>query len=198
MPQNVTPLGQLAWSYIVEPRENLSGKLEWSCGFEIAEEDAQPIFAAIEEAIAEKRANDASYPKTNKDLNLPFSQAKKKLEDGSYEMVPGRLTFKFKRNTQYKGRNGEVQKNNPPALYDSQGRLCTGEVARVNPGSKGKIVYDVYCYNMATTKGVQLQMRGFQIVEMSASQELVLPPVEGGWVPEGNEEAIDVASLLQG
>ena len=94
----------------------------------------------------------------------------------------------FKRKVERKMR-GEIIRNNPPLVFDSLGQKVPNP-PRMGGGSKVKVIYQAYAYDMASKQGVQFQLMGVQIVELKlAASEIVMAPVEGGWQAE--REGID-------
>ena len=193
MAKHVTPLGTIVFGAVVNPRENPnSGQIEWNLGFVVPLDKSDSILAVIEQALTEKRAADPRFPETNEKLRLPYRPSMKKLEDGSKEEDPENLLFSFKRKAQYRTKSGDVRNNTRPAIYDSRGMVVTESVANIPGGTTGKAVYEVFVYDMPGSKGVQLQLVGFQIAEMK-TMEVELQPIEGGWI---SEEADPIAAAL--
>lgn len=194
MPQSlVTPLGTIVFGSICDPRENPnSGRVEWNMGFVVPLTQCDSIMEAIEQALADKRAADPRFPAKNDGLRMPFRPSMKKLEDGTKEDDPDNILFSFKRNAEYKTKTGETKTNSRPAIYDSRGMVVTDLVSVIPGGSTGKVVYQVYVYDMPGSKGVQLQLSGFQIAELKTNQ-VELQPIEGGWV---SEEVDPIAAAL--
>lgn len=192
-PKHVTPLGTIVFGALCDPRENPnSGKIEWNLGFVLSLADSEPLMEAIEQALADKRAHDARFPATNDKLKMPYRMSTKKLEDGSREDDPDNLLWNFKRMAQYRTKTGDTKNNTRPSIYDSRGMVVTESVNSIPGGTTGKAVYEVYCYDMPGTKGVQLQLIGFQIAQMKTTQ-VELQPIEGGWI---SEEADPIAAAL--
>jgi hypothetical protein len=195
VPSFVTSVGRYAFGALLEPRTNPnSSKLEYNVGFVLSEQDSEDIFAQMEKALEAKRAGDPRFPKDNSALRFPFRESTKKLEDGTKEVVPGEYLWNFKRNAEIQRKTGEMARNTPPVIYDSLGRIVTAQISRFASGTTGKVVYDVYVYNMAGSKGVSLQLVGFQIAELKRD-EVALPTIEGGWVADADE---DFAAVLAG
>jgi hypothetical protein len=175
----VTSIGRIQFGQLIEARENPnSGKFEWQVGFLLSEEESASIIQACEAAADARREQNPKYPATNT-LRFPYSPAKTKDENGVLVDLEGHLTWKFKRAYTLKDRaTGGDKPNTPPAIP---------------PGTTGKVVYDVYAYDMAGSKGVSLQLKGFQIFEMAKSEQ-VIAPIEGGWTPA--EEMDDIGAAL--
>lgn len=173
----------MVWGNLIEPGENrVSGEMQWDLGLVCSEEECQPFFSAIEDALAEARNRDLKFPRENTGLTLPFQPAMKKTEAGELEPLEGMITLKLKRKRMVKRRGqSERMPNTPPRIYDSEGKLV--QVAEIPRGSKGKAVYDLYVYNTAGKRGVGMGLQGFQIVELAERGDS-LPPVEGGWRAE--------------
>lgn len=191
----VTPLGAFVFGTLVEPRENPnSGKLEWNMGFVVPLNESEKLMALIEDALADFRQRNPKFPATNDKLHLPFRPSMKKDETGERVEDPDNLLFSFKRNAHKRSKTGETSNNTPPSLYDSLGRNVTGTIDRVPTGSTGKVVFDVYVYDMPGAKGVSFQLVGFQIAQMK-EQAVELPPIEGGWVPDDTEVDSIAAAL---
>lgn len=200
MPRFVTPIGRIAFGSLIQPRLNdNNGKTEWHLGLVMKEEDCEEIFANIENALTEQRQRDLRFPRDNTKLNMPYQPSMTKDEQtGEKVPVEGELLFKMKRNATRTLRTGETERNDPPKIYDSTGRLVNAAtIGRIGGGTTGKAVYDIYVYNMAAAKGVQLQLVGFQINELKQPDEVQLAPIEGGWVAE-ESEADEIAGLLAG
>ena len=200
MPRFVTPIGRIAFGALTTPRVNdNNGKTEWHLGLVLKEEECEEIFANIENALTEARQRDLRFPKDNSKLNMPFQPSMTKDEQtGEKVPVDGELLFKMKRNASRTLRTGETERNDPPKIYDSTGRLVSpGSIGRIGGGTTGKAVYDLYVYNMTAAKGVQMQLIGFQINELKQPEEVQLAPIEGGWVAE-ESEADAIAGLLAG
>jgi hypothetical protein len=162
--------------------ENQAGEMEWSLGLVCPEEECQEIFETIESALAEARAKDLKFPRDNSKLHLPFQPAMKKTEAGELEPDEGFITLKFKRKRMIRKRgSAEKTLNVPPRIYDSDGKFV--QLPEIPRGSRGKAVFDIYCYNTPTTKGVSFGLRGFQVVELFRRDESI-PAVEGGWRAE--------------
>ena len=182
---------------LVDPRENPnSGRYEWQIGLLLTEEEAAPVLAAISEAAAQRRAENPKFP-PDAQLRMPYSPAKQKVE-GVLTDVEGSITLKFKRQASIRDKmTGGEKQNTPPAIYDGLGRLLNGTPGMpvtINSGSTGKVVYSCYAYDQAGSKGVTLQLRGFQLFEL-AKNDLQLAPIEGGFVPD---EMDDLAAALAG
>ena len=186
-------MGRIAFGALCSPRENPnSGQVEWNLGFVLSVDESAPLLEAIEQALAEKRATDPRFPASNDKLKMPYRMSTKKLEDGSREDDPDNLLWNFKRKAQYRTKTGETETRTRPALYDSRGMIVTDTLSNVPGGTTGKVVYEIYCYDMPGTKGVQLQLHGFQIAELKTNQ-VELQPIEGGWI---SEDADPIAAAL--
>jgi hypothetical protein len=193
----VTSIGRIQFGQLIEARENPnSGKFEWQVGFLLSEEESASIIQACEAAADARREQNPKYPATNT-LRFPYSPAKTKDENGVLVDLEGHLTWKFKRAYTLKDKaTGGDKPNTPPAIYDGMGRVLNntpGMPPAIPPGTTGTVVYDVYAYDMAGSKGVSLQLKGFQIFEMAKS-ESVIAPIEGGWTPA--EEMDDIGAAL--
>ena len=183
----------MVFGSLVDPRENPnSGKPEWNLGFVVSVSDAETIFQAIEQALEEKRSRDLRFPKGNEGLKMPYRPSEKKDETGQKVVDPENLLFSFKRNAQVTTKTGEIKNTTPPSLYDSAGKIVTGTIGGIRGGTTGKVVYEVYVYDRAGSKGVSLQIVGFQIAQL-AKDTIELAPIEGGWV---SEELDPIAAAL--
>lgn len=191
----VTPVGRIAFNSLISPRVNPnSGLMEYGCGFVLSHEDSESILANIERALEEYRVKNPKFPATNEKLIFPYEPSMRKKEDGTKEPELGLLLWKFKTKAQYKDKNtGELVNRTPPAIYDSLGRVVTGRIDRIPTNSEGKMVYEIYVYDMQANKGVQLQIRGCQVSKLEKSGP-ELTPIEGGWTPD--EDSIDVIGAV--
>ena len=186
----VTPVGRFVFGSILSPRVNPNNdSLEYTAGFVLSVEDSQSLLENMEQALVEHRAKNPNFPDTNDKLNFPYEVSRKLLESGEKVEDPDNLLWKFKNKAQYKSKQtGEMINKTPPSIYDSLGRIITNKLDRIPGGTTGKIVYDVWVYDQKVAKGVQLQIKGFQIASM-VQEHLELQPIEGGWVAE--EDDID-------
>ena len=177
-----TDVQEVAFAFVTEPRENLSGALEWNVGLNVPNESLQQFMDAFDAEIADKQKA-GKFPKpTPGNLNTPWKDSYKKDEDGTKTLVDTHKLVIFKRRVERKMR-GEIVRNNPPIIFDSLGQKVPNP-PRVGSGSKVKVIYQPYAYDTAV-KGVQFQLMGLQIVELkAAASEITMAPVEGGWQAE--------------
>ena len=183
----VTPLVEVAFAFVEEPRENLSGQLEWTIGVKLKEEDSTPIFDEIEKEIKDKQKEN-KFPRNLEGLklNYPYRPSMQKQEDGSKLPVEGELLWIFKRKVARKSRGEEVR-NAPPVIYDGTGAIVKNPPS-IGSGSKVVIGYTAYAYDNVQ-RGVQFQLRAVQIVELKEFSRTEMEAVEGGWVaPKGDNE----------
>ena len=183
----VTPLVEVAFAFVEEPRENLSGQLEWTIGVKLKEEDSTPIFDEIEKEIKD-RQKENKFPRNLEGLklNYPYRPSMQKQEDGSKLPVEGELLWIFKRKVARKSRGEEVR-NAPPVIYDGTGAVVKNPPS-IGSGSKVRVGYRAYAYDNVQ-RGVQFQLLQVQIVELKEFSRSEMEPVEGGWVaPKGDNE----------
>ena len=97
-----------------------------------------------------------------------------------------------------KKNDGTSQPNTPPQIISSKGVVCkTDERPNVGNGSTGKVIFAPYAYSIAGQNGVGFRLIGFQIAALKETEEVItLPPIEGGWEPEGRETDIDLSELV--
>ena len=182
-----TTVQEIAFAYVTEPRENLSGNYEWTVGLNVPNEDLSQFMDAFDEEIKDKQKQ-GRFPKPTPDgLNTPWKNSYKKEDDGTKTLVDTHKLVVFKRKVERKVR-GEIVRNNPPIIFDSLGQKVPNP-PQLGGGSKVKVIYQPYAYDTAV-KGVQFQLMGLQIVELKAPPtEMSVAPVEGGWQAE--REGID-------
>lgn len=183
----VTPIVEVAFAFVEEPRENLSGQLEWTIGVKLKEEDSTPIFDEIEKEIKDKQKEN-KFPRNLEGLklNYPYRPSMQKQEDGSKVPVEGELLWIFKRKVARKSRGEEVR-NAPPVIYDGTGAIVKNPPS-IGSGSKVRVGYTAYAYDNVQ-RGVQFQLHCVQIVELKEFSRSEMEAVEGGWVaPKGDNE----------
>ena len=182
-----TDVQEIAFAFLSEPRENLSGGLEWNVGLNVPVAAMQQFEDAALAEIEDKQKA-GKFPKpTPKGWHTPWKDSYKKAEDGSKIKVDDHNLVVFKRKVERKFR-GETVRNNPPIIFDSLGQKVPNP-PRLGNGSKIKVIYQPFAYDTAV-KGVQFQLMGVQIVELKApASEIAMAPVEGGWQAE--REGID-------
>ena len=196
MAQPSTPLVEVAFAFLDEPRENLGGNLEWTIGVKLKEEDSTEIFDEIEKEI-KARQKENKFPRNLEGLklNYPYRPSMQKQEDGSKLPVEGELLWIFKRKVVRKSR-GEQVRNAPPVIYDGTGAIVKNPPS-IGSGSKVKISYQPYAYD-TVAKGVTFQLLGVQIVELKEFARAEMGAVEGGWVAPKDDNAGSFESLFAG
>ena len=187
-----TPIGRVAYGYLIEPGENLNKDQEWLCALEISIEDSEPLMALLEEEIERGYKEHRDWPKDRSKLNIPYKQATKKDESGERVPNPDALLWTFKRKVNLK----DGRKNNPPQIISSQAELIRPEDRPdVSSGSTGKVIFTPRAYSWAGQRGVKFGLIGFQIKELVTKSMIEVAPLEGGWVPEGSMSDLDLSVL---
>lgn len=197
--KKVTELCRFAFGSLLTPKANPYGKVQYDAGVVLTEKDSQSIFEAIEEALENYRGGPRGkdLPPNDK-LNMPWRQSTKKNDAGEKEEVPGEFLWVFKRPHTWKTKSGEEQRNTPPLIYDSMGRIVQ-DITEIPGGSTGKVIYEVGIYNNMGNSGVTLRLIGFQVAELAEMGGLELQPIEGGtFVAEAEDAVADMNSLLRG
>lgn len=187
----MSPVGTMRWGNVVAPKSNQYGCDTWDVALTMGEEESLPLISLVERMINEAMSSRPAFPKDRSKLYVPYDQSKKKLPDGSFEPIDDELLWKFKRKTEIKGRNGELSRNTPPAIYDSTGRLCTDEIGSVGWGSVIKVVFEPFHYAAGATAGVSFLLTGIQIVQLEDDQSFAPPPIEGGFIAARVEQGSD-------
>jgi len=186
----LSPIGTFIYGALVNPRTNKFNATAWECGLRLTLEEAEPVLAKINDCLANKRKQDPRFPAKDTDLNLPIKPGKTKDESGEYVPDPSSVVVQFKRNFMVRRKDGTQQQGQRPQIYDSTGANVTDQIQDVGFGTKLRVVYEPYAYSGGNF-GVQLQIKGVQIVEMAERNE-ALPPIEGGWVANtGADDNID-------
>jgi len=199
--RHVSPVGEIVFGAIVEPRENqITGTLEYSLGFQLPMDQSDGMLSALEEALTEARNKDPKFKAKGASVNLPYKPAaRRNPETDELEPIEGMLLWTFKRKDSYvRKATGEVKKNTPPQLYDSNGYLLKpGELIDVPRGSTGRVVFEPYAYSIGSF-GVQFQLVGFQIATLAENDLGVkLEKIEGGFV-SGQQVDEEFDQLIQG
>ena len=195
MKPQTSPLCEVAFAYLQEPRENLGGNLEWTIGVKLTEEEMTPLMDICNEEIADRQKTGKLGKELGPKFNWPYRPSQKKEEDGSKTVVDGEYLWVFKRKVVRKIR-GEESRNMPTKIFDSDGSLVPNP-PRIGGGSKVKVIFTPYAYDNVA-KGVQLQLEAVQIVELKEVAKLEVAPVEGGWQnPDGGGDS-DFAAMFAG
>ena len=191
-----SPLCEVAFAYLSEPRENLGGNLEWTIGVKLKEDEMVPLMDICNDEIKEKqKAGKFAKELKGLKLNWPYRPSQKKEEDGSKTVVDGEFLWVFKRKVVRKIR-GEESRNMPPSIFDGMGHKVPNP-PQIGGGSKVKIIFTPYAYDNVQ-KGVQFQLQAVQIVELKEVATLEIAPVEGGWQnPDGGGDS-DFAAMFAG
>ena len=181
-----TDVQEVAFAYISEPRENLSGNSNGTLLSTFLLPRCSSLKTLLSLRSKTSRRLDASQAHPFR-LEHPWKDSYKKEEDGTKTKVDDHNLVVFKRKVERKMR-GEIVRNNPPVIFDSLGQKVPNP-PKLGSGSKVKVIYQPYAYDTAV-KGVQFQLMGLQIVELkAAASEISVAPVEGGWQAE--REGID-------
>ena len=179
----LSPIGTFVYGALVQPRTNKFNATAWECGLKLSIEEAAPVLEQINACHAAKRQDDPRFPAKDSDITLPVKPARSKDESGEYVPDPDHLVLQFKRNYLIRRRDGQQTENQRPQIYDSTGTNVTEQIKELGFGAKLRAVYEVYAYSGGNF-GVQLQLRGVQIVELAQRND-TLPAIEGGWVADG-------------
>ena len=111
-------------------------------------------------------------------------------DEGNRTPDEGNFLAVFKRQTTWKSKQGDTNKQTPPRIYDSVGRILTDPID-VPRGSRGLAVYEHGIYNNPGNKGISLRLVGFQIAELAEGNDVKLEAIDGGtFVVEPQEEAL--------
>ena len=197
--QEVSPIGRYCFGSIRDLAEDLSKRPAWEAHIEIDDKLAAGMFEIVEQTISEGyKKFSSAWPKDMDKLNRPFKPATDKSESGVRVPKEGFHLWKFKRMGFKTGNDGKKQKNTPPQIISAKGVVCkTDERPNVGNGSTGKVIFAPYPYSIAGQNGVGFRLIGFQIAELRETEEVIsLPPIEGGWEPEGRETDIDLSALV--
>ena len=190
-----SPLCEVAFAYLSEPRENLGGNLEWTIGVKLKEDEMIPLMDICNEEIKEKQKAGKLGKELGAKFNWPYRTSQKKEEDGSKTVVDGEFLWVFKRKVVRKIR-GEESRNMPPSIFDGMGHKVANP-PQIGGGSKVKIIFTPYAYDNVQ-KGVQFQLQAVQIVELKEVATLEIAPVEGGWqAPDAGGDS-DFAAMFAG
>lgn len=191
MAQFKTAVGRVAWSNLVEARTSDYGKTEWTLGLVIDEDGTNEMLARMDEELENYRKKsplNANFPPIHR-LKNGIKPSETKDEEGNKTPDEGNFLAVFKRQTTWKSKQGDTNKQAPPRLYDSIGRLI--EPIDVPRGSKGLVVYEHSIYNNPGNQGISLRLVGFQIAELAEGNDVKLEAIDGGtFVVEPQEEAL--------
>ena len=186
-----TSLGRVAFGNLVEARTSEFGKTEWTLGLVIDEAAANEMLVRMEEDLDGYRKGSpqrANFPALAS-IRTGIKPSETKQEDGTKVPDPGNFLSVFKRQTTWKSKLGDFNKNTPPRMYDLLGRII--DPIEVPRGSKGVVVYEHSIYNNPGNKGISLRLIGFQIAELADSDSVLMEPIEGGtFVSEPEEPAL--------
>ena len=191
-----TPVGTLAWCSLINTTENLSGKQEWNCALEIPKSQCGGLLKYLDECIERFRVDYPMWPADSKKLKRPVTFASTKGEDGERIDNPNSYLFRFKRPAM-RFVNGKEAERPAPQLWDSLGKHINPEdIEDIGNGTTGKVIFRPYGYNHAGNQGIGLALEGFQILELKArSAALELQPMEGGFVHNAHDDAINLNDL---
>lgn len=188
-----TVIGRVVFGNMIEAVTSEYGKTEWVLGFVVDEPGVNQMMNYMEDEVASyrsRKAENSKFPALSA-VKTGIKPSEKKSEDGTKEPDEGNFLCIFKRQTSWKSKQGDVNKNNPPKMYDSVGRLI--DAIDVPRGSKGLVVYEHSIYNNPGNKGVSLRLVGFQIAELAEGDGLKMDAIEGGtFVAEPTEEMLEI------
>ena len=192
MAQFKTSVGRVAWSNLIEARTSDYGKHEWTLGLVLDEDATNEMLTRMDdelEGYRKKNPLHAKFPPLAQ-LKNGIKPSETKDEEGNKTPDEGNFLAVFKRQTTWKSKQGDTNKQTPPRIYDSVGRILTDPVD-VPRGSRGLAVYEHGIYNNPGNKGISLRLVGFQIAELAEGNDVKLEAIDGGtFVVEPQEEAL--------
>lgn len=193
MAQFKTAIGRVAFGNLIEPRTSDYGKNEWILGVVLDEDATNQMLTRMDDELETYRKRNplhAKFPPLAS-LNNGIKPSEIKDEEGNKTPDEGNFLAVFKRQTTWKSKQGDVNKQAPPRIYDSVGRILTDPID-VPRGSKGLVVYEHGIYNNPGNKGISLRLIGFQIAELAEGNDVKMEPIDGGtFVVEQEEPALD-------
>jgi hypothetical protein len=171
----VTPLGTAKWSDVVTPRKNrFNDRLEWAMGLAVDEASVAGLLQAIAQVVANAAQRDPAFSQPG--LIYPYKPSETKDAAGNKIPEPGKVLIQAKRAAQ-RMINGQASPNQSPIIYDALGQLAQN-VLEVPPGSKCKMIVEVFSYNKAGNAGIGLDLCGVQIGQLAENMP-ELSPIEG-------------------
>lgn len=163
----VSPLGTVAWSAVITPRENLSKRLEYSLGLVVNSNETEAILGQIQQLLAAAAQSNPKFTQTE-GLQLPIKASYEKDEAGNKISQPDKTVLSFKRGAYRRARNGGTETpNDKPRLIDCFGKPYTQAITDVPSGSTVKVIYEPYTYDVAGNHGVGFDLCGVQIAELA-------------------------------
>ena len=192
MPQFKTSVGRVAWSNLIEARTSHYGKTEWTMGLVLDEPATNEMLTRMDDELETYRKKNPLHAKFPPLASLKngIKPSEIKDEEGNKTADEGNFLAVFKRQTTWKSKQGDTNKQNPPRIYDSVGRILTDPID-VPRGSRGLAVYEHGIYNNPGNKGISLRLVGFQIAELAEGNDVKLETIDGGtFVVEPQEDAL--------
>jgi len=193
MAQFKTAIGRVAFGNLIESRTSDYGKTEWTLGVVLDEDATNQMLTRMDDELETYRKRNplnAKFPALAS-LKNGIKPSETKDEEGNKTPDEGNFLAVFKRQTTWKSKQGDVNKQAPPRIYDSVGRILTDPID-VPRGSKGLVVYEHGIYNNPGNKGISLRLIGFQIAELAEGNDVKMEPIDGGtFVVEQEEPALD-------
>jgi hypothetical protein len=192
MPQFKTSVGRVAWSNLIEARTSDYGKTEWTLGLVLDEPATNEMLTRMDDELETYRKKNPLHAKFPPLASLKngIKPSEIKDEEGNKTPDEGNFLAVFKRQTTWKSKQGDTNKQTPPRIYDSVGRILTDPID-VPRGSRGLAVYEHGIYNNPGNKGISLRLVGFQIAELAEGNDVKLEAIDGGtFVVEPEEEAL--------
>ena len=198
-----SPIGTLAFGNLTNAEPDLSDRMVWQGSMRFPNEAIGPLADAIDEAIAEYRKDDPSFPEDVTKLQLPLKPAQDKdpeNPDGDRIESKTDTLVKFVRKLEWKEKKtGKVHQRSAPTIYDAAGTVCNETVGEVGWGTTGRMYFKAIAYDFKGKKGVSFALEGFQIKELKTKDAgVTAAPIEGGWIaPPSNEvDMADMAAML--
>lgn len=198
-----SPIGTLAFGNLTNAEPDLSDRMVWQGSMRFPNEAIGPLADAIDEAVAEYRKADPSFPEDVTKLQLPIKPAQDKdpeNPDGDRIESKTETIVKFVRKLEWKEKKtGKVHQRSAPTIYDAAGTVCNETVGEVGWGSTGRMYFKAIAYDFKGKKGVSFALEGFQIKELKTKDAgVTAAPIEGGWIaPPSNEvDMADMAAML--
>ena len=156
----VTPKGQFHWAHVGTPDTTYKAEGQYHVKLQLSGQDAETMRSQVDKAHADWKSevNKTKGPKTYQEF-MPYKVV---LGDDGLE-AGSQFHFKMKASG-VNSRTGQAFTQRPMVVGPDKAPLPTN--IKIANGSSGKVAYEMAPYQHGASLGVQLRMRGVQVLNL--------------------------------
>ena len=163
-----TPRGTAKFCHLVKPNTKFDPEGVYTVSLLLQDQEAADLIAIIDQAIEDNLTEIRKDPKYAKTKKIKENDPPYKDDTDKEGNETGKTLFNFKQKATATAKDG-TKLTFRPVLYDSRGNIIHPK--DVGFGSTVRIAFELIPYfNPSTGAGIQLRMRGVQILELNSGE----------------------------